>query len=168
MSQSPEAQKRRLHAAVLHFFVGSRYGAQVALTTLCFLATASFFIYQAFYQQYEQVMEIFQVVDPQMKQQLVVNDILVRNVALLVLAIVVYIVAMGVLIVRARHTYQGPLVAIEKFVSDITRGEYRHRIVIRKGDELQQLVLSLNQMAEQLELRHGITHDPHYDKTADH
>lgn len=165
MERSLDPQKRRVNSALLHFLVGSRFGVQVMGTTLLFLATASYFIYQAFYQQYLHVMEIFEIVDVGIKQQLVVNDILVRNVTLLGLSILAYIAVMVLLIVRARHTYEGPLVSIEKFVADIDRGDYRHRIVIRKGDELKELVAALNQMAASLESRHP--KPSNYDKIAD-
>lgn len=137
------------------FFWHSRFGVQVVATTLVFLGCASFFIYQAFEQQYQNVAEIFKIVNPEMKHELVFNDIMVRNVIFLVVSILAYIVAMVILIVRSRHKYSGPLVSIQKFIEAVTRGEYSHRIVIRKGDEMQELVVALNDMADQLERRHG-------------
>ncbi len=155
MSSSPVDHGRRLVPMLTEFFWHSRFGMQVIATTLIFLGCASFFIYQAFEEQYQSVAEIFKVVNPDLKHELVFNDILMRNVIFLVISILAYIVAMVILIIRSRHKYSGPLVSVQKFIEAVTRGEYSHRIVIRKGDEMQELVVALNDMAEHLERRHG-------------
>lgn len=155
MSPSPVDHGRRLVPMLTEFFVRSRFGVQVVATTLVFLGCASFFIYQAFEQQYQSIAEIFGIIDPKLKHELVFNDILLRNVLLLVASILAYILAMVILIIRSRHKYSGPLVSVQKFIEAVTRGEYSHRIVIRKGDEMQELVVLLNDMADQLERRHG-------------
>ncbi len=155
MNQSPVDHGRRLVPMLTEFFWHSRFGVQVVATTLVFLGCVSFFIYQAFEEQYSNVAEIFKVVSPDLKHELVFNDILMRNVIFLILSILAYIVAMVILIIRSRHKYSGPLVSIQKFIEAVTRGEYTHRIVIRKGDEMQELVVALNEMAGHLERRHG-------------
>jgi signal transduction histidine kinase len=85
----------------------------------------------------------------------VVNDIVIRNLVMLGLSIIVYIVLMVILIIRTQHKYEGPVVAIQRVVSAIGRGDYTQRIITRKGDALQDLVMALNDMAETLEKRHG-------------
>ena len=156
MTVSTVDHGRRLFPMLREFFVQSRFGVQVVATTLVFLSGASFFIYQAFEQQYQSIVEIFGIIDPKLKHELVFSDILIRNVALLVGSILAYIVVMVFLIIRNRHKYSGPLVSIQKFVEEMRRGDYSHRIVIRKGDEMQELVFTLNDMADHLERRHGI------------
>ncbi len=146
---------RRIKPILVNFFVYSKFGVQVVGVTLVFLALASYFIGEAFYQQYQQIVEIFQVVDSQIRHELVVNDIVIRNVVFLGLTIVTYIGVMIYLIIRTQHRYEGPLVSIQRFVADISRGEYGHRIVTRKGDEMQELVHLLNEMAETLQKRHS-------------
>ena len=155
MHAHPNENGRRIRPVLTRFFVHSRFGLQVMLLTLFFLALAGTFAYQAFYQQYVQIMEIFQVVDRSMQHELVLNDIVVRNLILLGVSIVAYIVAMVALIIRTQHTYEGPVVAIQRVVAAITRGDYSQRIIIRKGDALQDLVVGLNDMAEALEKRHN-------------
>jgi len=165
MSPSSVDHGRRLVPMLKEFFWNSRFGVQVVATTLIFLACASFFIYQAFEQQYQSIADIFGIVDPKLKHELVFNDILIRNVLMLVGSILTYIFVMVVLIIRSRHKYSGPLVSVQKFIEAVTKGEYSHRIVIRKGDEMQELVVLLNDMADQLERRHGpLVVDPKSDK----
>jgi hypothetical protein len=161
MNPSPVDHGRRLVPMLTEFFWHSRFGIQLVATTLLFLACVSFFIFQAFEQQYQSIAEIFKMVDPELKHELVFNDILKRNVMLLMLSILAYIVAMVILIIRSWHRYRGPMRTIQKFIEAVTRGEYQHRIVIRKGDEMQELVMVLNGLAEHLEERHGpLVHDP--------
>jgi methyl-accepting chemotaxis protein len=155
MNPTPADQGRRLVPMLTEFFWHSRFGVQVVAITLIFLGCVSFFIYQAFEQQYQNVAEIFRVVNPELKHELVFNDIIMRNVVFLIISILAYIVAMVILIIRSRHKYSGPLVSVQKFIEAVTRGEYSHRIIIRKGDEMQELVVALNEMAEHLERRHG-------------
>jgi methyl-accepting chemotaxis protein len=154
MQKNPD-DGRRIKPILVNFFVYSKFGVQVVAVTLIFLALASYFIGEAFYQQYQQIVEIFQVVDSSIRHELVVNDIVIRNVVFLGLTILTYIGVMVYLIVRTQHRYEGPLVSIQRFVADIIRGDYGHRIVIRKGDEMQDLVQLLNEMAESLQQRHN-------------
>lgn len=148
---------RRLAPMVRNFFLATKFGSQLVGATLVFLACVGFFTYRLFTQQYAQIQEIFQVVDTSMQHELIFNDILINNAIAIGLCILAYIVLMVVLIIRANQKYAGPLVSILRSVEAISAGEYTHRIVIRKGDRLQDLVLSLNLMAETLEKRHGKT-----------
>jgi len=53
------------------------------------------------------------------------------------------------------HKFFGPMVAIRRFVSKITEGEYEEKIHIRETDEFQEFARELNLMADQLRKRHG-------------
>jgi nitrate/nitrite-specific signal transduction histidine kinase len=155
MSSPTSDYNRRFVPALLEFFTQSRFGVEVMLITLLFLACVSFFIYQVFAQQYQNVADIFAVVDPNLKHELVFNDIVVRNLKIIVGAVFVYMATMAYLVMRTRQKYLGPLVAVQKFIETVSNGDYSHRITIRKGDELQDLIESLNNLATQLEARHG-------------
>ena len=54
-------------------------------------------------------------------------------------------------IFKLTHQIYGPLVAIKRFLEQLKKGDYSARIVIRKGDDLQNLVKDLNELAEALE-----------------
>ncbi len=170
MSKKHAEQSRRLFPSLFRFFAYSRAGMQMLGSTLVFVGVSAFFIYEAFYQQYQQIMEIFQIVDPSMQRELIFNDIFIRNVIFLALTALIYTGTIGFLFFRAQQEFAGPVSAIEAFVADMTRGEYRHRIMTRKGDQLQDIVLALNQMAEALEHKHLVKNQsaaPEYDKVAD-
>lgn len=58
-------------------------------------------------------------------------------------------VVVGTLVIS--HRFFGPVVALQKHISALTRGEYDHRTHLRKTDELKELASDLNQLSEQLE-----------------
>jgi HAMP domain-containing protein len=47
------------------------------------------------------------------------------------------------------------LVGIERFVDQIADGDYRRRVIVRRGDDLVRLAAKLNAMAESLEKKYG-------------
>jgi len=147
---------RKLGPLIKEFFLATRYGSQLIIVTLCFLAAASFFAWSMFSEQYVQIQEIFKVVDAGLQHELVMNDIVRRNLIGLVLSIITYIVVMVIFIVRSHHKNTGPLVAVTKFVQSMTNGYYSARVNLRKKDVyMKDLEKALNTMAEELERRHG-------------
>ena len=125
----------------------------VALAS-AFVVLTGFVFLNAFTEQYQHVMEIFQVVDPTYKWELVTNDVFIKNAIRLGILLTVFIVSLFYVVFKVTHKYYGPLVSIARFVDGISKGDYSQRLVLRKGDELQQLAKDLNQMAENLEKRH--------------
>lgn len=155
MVAKPAENGRRLSPMVSNFFLATTFGAQLLGMTLVFLATVVFFGYRLFTLQYAQIQQIFQVVDPSMQHQLIFNDILIQNMVGIGVAVILYVVIMIVLIIRANHRYSGPLVPILRSIDQIAAGDYTHKITIREGDHLQDLVISLNNLTETLAKRHG-------------
>jgi hypothetical protein len=155
-SDTRKENGRRLGPLIKEFFLATRFGIQLILATMVFLATAGVFAYLMFSEQYVQIQEIFKVVDVGLQHELVMNDIVRRNMVGLGLSIVAYIIVMIVLIVRSHHQHTGPLVAVTKFVQSMTNGYYSARVNLRKKDvHLKDLEKALNAMAEELEKRHG-------------
>ncbi|RZA19070.1 MAG: hypothetical protein EOP10_20100 [Proteobacteria bacterium] len=147
---------RKLGPLIREFFLATQFGAQLIACTLVFLGLVGYFGYAMFSEQYVQIQTIFKVVDDGLQHELIMNDIVRRNMTGLVVAITAYIVVMIVLIVRAHHKYTGPLVAVTRFVVSMTNGYYAARLNLRKKDEhLRDLEKALNVMAEELERRHS-------------
>ncbi len=149
--------KRNLKSIVVEPFKQVKIGAYVIVVSLAFLVLAGASISFAFYEQYQQVMDIFNVVDSSTQWELVTNDIFFKNALILTAIFVTYVVLLFVIVFKTTHRIYGPLVGIERFVSEISAGDYHKRIVIRRGDELQRLADQLNQLAEHLEQTHGAT-----------
>ncbi len=147
---------RQLGPLIREFFLATQFGAQLIICTMLFLVLVGYFGYAMFSEQYVQIQTIFKVVDDGLQHELIMNDIVRRNMTGLVVAIVAYIIVMIVLIVRSHHKYTGPLVAVTRFVQSMTNGYYAARLNLRKKDtHLKDLETALNAMAEELERRHS-------------
>jgi len=151
--------KRNLKSIVVEPFKQIKIGAYVIVVSLGFLVFAGASISYAFYEQYQQVMEIFNVVDSSTQWELVTNDIFFKNALILAGVFIAYVVLLFVIVFKATHRIYGPLVGVERFVGQLTSGDYQRRIVIRRGDELQRLADQLNRLAEHLENTHGSNTD---------
>lgn len=147
--------KRNLKSLVIEPFKQVKFGIYVIGISVAFLAVCAFMFVTAFTEQYQHVMGIFNVVDPNMKWELVTNDVFKTNAIRIGILFAVYTVTLFVVVFRLTHRYYGPLVSIERFVGQIAAGDYRRRAKIRDKDELHGLVEKLNHMADQIERRHG-------------
>ncbi len=148
-------QNRTLRTLLIEPFKQLKLGVYVLTLSLAFVIITGLLVVNAFMEQYQHVMEIFQVVDPRFKWELVTNDVFATNVVRIVAVLVTYVAVLFAVVFRATHKYYGPLVSIERFVQEISNGDYTRRVVIRRGDELEDLTLLLNEMAQILQDRHG-------------
>lgn len=144
---------RNFRSTLVEPFKQIKFGLYIFLISLVFLVACGGVFFQSFWDQYKHVMGLFQVVDPDLQWELVTNDVFFNNLARVLLLFFVFLVVMFYAVFKLTHKYYGPLVSIERFVDEMTRGDYSKRISIRKGDELQRLVSKLNSMAHQLEQR---------------
>lgn len=146
---------RTLRSTLVEPFKQIKIGLYVMGITLTFLVAAVYLFVAAFMQQYEHVMELFNVVDPGTQWELVTNDVFIENAVKIGVLFVSYLVILFMVVFKTTHKVYGPLVGIERFVDQIARGEYGNRVVIRRRDELQRLADRLNKMAETLEAKYG-------------
>lgn len=148
-------QPRSLRSTLVEPFKQIKLGIYIIGISIGFIAIVGTLIVLAFMQQYEQLMEIFQVVSQDSQWELIQNSVFEANIIRIAIAMVIYITTLFVVIFWATHRFYGPLVSISRFVDSITDGDYSSRVSVRKRDELQDLVGKLNQMAETLQNRHG-------------
>lgn len=156
MSIVGKARKsRNIRTILIEPFKQIKLGLYVLSITLTFVVLSAWLVWLAFSSQYEHIMGIFNVVDPNIKLKLLTNDIFYTNAIRLIVFLAIFVVVLFTVIFRTTHRIYGPIVSIDRFVKDIVRGDYSQRIIIRRNDELQDLVRNLNNMAETLEKRHG-------------
>ena len=146
------AKRRSIRAYLVEPFKQIRFGLHVAGVSLTFVAILGWLITRAFYQQYQQVIDLFQVAD---SAALVENDVYFRNGGVIALTLVLFVATMLVVVVRRTHRMYGPIVSILRFVTELKRGNYAVRIHVREKDDFQTLVMRLNDLAETLHKRHG-------------
>jgi hypothetical protein len=144
-----------LASLVIEPFKQIKFGLYVIGISMAFVTVCAGMFVWAFYEQYKHVMTIFNVVNPKLQYELVNNDVFRANALRIGAVFVCYIGLVFTIVFRLTHRYYGPLVSIERFVTQMTAGQYSKRCKIREKDELHNLVTKLNEMAVKLEERHG-------------
>lgn len=147
-------RRRSLRAYLVEPFQQIRFGLHVALVSIAFAMALSWVVIIAFYEQYQQVVELFQVAD---SAALLQNDVFYRNGAVIAVTVMLFVGVMLFVVVRRTHRMYGPIVSILRFINELKRENYSVRIHIREKDDFQMLVLRLNELAEVLHTRHGKT-----------
>lgn len=156
MSKSKVKPQRNMGAVVIEPFKQMKLGIYVIAVSLSFVVLTALVFLNAFFEQYQHVMEVFQVIDPKNQWAMVTNDVFFKNAIRLGVLLVSFIAVILSVVFHVTHKYYGPLVSINRFVEGVSRGDYSQRVVIRKGDELQELAQNLNKMAENLQKKHGV------------
>ena len=136
-----------------------KLGIYVIALAVTFSSLTALVFLNAYFEQYQHVMELFQVVDPNSQWEMVVNDVFYKNAIRIGVLLLSFVVVSFSIVFHVTHKYYGPLVSIKRFVDGVTQGDYSQRVVLRRKDELQDLAESLNGMAEELQKRHGIPID---------
>lgn len=150
---STPSTQRNWRALLIDPFKQIKIGLYAIVITVSFVVALCLLMIRAFWAQYQQIMEIFSVSSVEAQFELVTNRIFLDNALSIGGFVAIFLAFMLVVLVKLTHRYYGPIVAISRFVEAIIEGDYSRRIVLRKGDELQDLALRLNRMAEILEER---------------
>ena len=148
-------KSRSLRSTVIEPFKQIKLGVYVILISMVFVSLILGLVLNAFYEQYQHVMDIFNVVDPENKWELIQNPVIETNIVRIGIAIVGYFGCLLGTIFWLTHRYYGPLVSIVRFIKQLGDGDYSARVAVRKSDELLDLVSHLNSLAETLQERHG-------------
>ena len=151
---SVERAKRDVRTTLIEPFSQIKFGVYVIGASIAFVIIIGAMFVYTFYQQYQHLMGIFNMTDAKDQLELVTNDIFYQNAIKIGGLLVGYVVGMFVLVFKLTHRYYGPLVSIERFIDEMTKGKYKYRVKIRQKDELQRLANRLNEMADALEKRH--------------
>lgn len=147
-------KKRSLRSLLIEPFQQMKFGLYMLAVFVLFVCITGFLIFKTFLEQYRNVMEVFHVVDPQQQWELVTNNVFYTNALMLGGFFLISLVAILVIVIRLTHRYYGPIVAIERFVDALIRGNYEAKVVLRNKDELQELAAKLNELAVALRQRH--------------
>lgn len=153
--QAPDRTARSAKSTLIEPFQQIKLGVYVVVISLIFMAAAGYLFHRSFLQQYQHVMRLFDISDPDTQWQVLNNDIYQSNLKYLVILLLLFITSMLIVVIRMTHRYYGPLVSIERFSESISQGKYFERVQVRRGDELTRLAEKLNAMAKELERKHG-------------
>ena len=151
---------RKLRNTVIEPFKQFKIGIYIVIITFIFIVCAGYLFMASFWQQYQHVMSIFEVVDPNLQWEVITNDVFFVNIIKVSALFLLFMLITMAMVFKLTHRYYGPLVSIEKFVDQVADGDYSSRVALRKKDELQRLANKLNTMAENLEQRHRASSRP--------
>ncbi len=146
------AKGRTLRAYLVEPFKQIRFGLHVVGVSLGFVALLAWLFVRSFREQYQQVVDIFEVTET---VDLMTNDVFLRNAIVIGTTLAAFAATMMVVVVRRTHKMYGPMVSIMRFVGELQKGNYAVRIHIREKDDFQTLVARLNELAAALHERHG-------------
>lgn len=152
MTQSERRPRRSLRTLVIEPFRQIRFGLHVSAVSLIFAIVLMVVIVRAFYKQYQQVIEWFQVAEI---AELMDNDVIVANVRIILIVMFFMVVAIHWVIFRRTHRLYGPMVAIQRFIQELQKGNFEARVVVREKDDFKHVVKQLNQLASKLEREYG-------------
>lgn len=145
------AKRRTLTAYLVEPFKQIRFGLHVVIVCFTFVFLLGWLYTNAFREQYQQVIDIFTVVDP---TALVENDVFIKNAFIIGGTLAALALTMLFVVIRRTHKMYGPMVSIRRFVGELQQGNYAVRIAIRESDDFQTLVRDLNELAKTLHKRH--------------
>jgi signal transduction histidine kinase len=145
---------RTLKTLLIDPFRQIKFGIYFIVLSLIFAVCSIAVFVFAFYEQYQHLLEVFNVVDPALQWEIVLDEVFYQNILRVLGFFALFLIVTSLVMLRLTHRYYGPLVSIERFIDELTAGEYGARVAIRSRDELQELVAKLNVLASTLEHRH--------------
>ncbi|MCB9229017.1 MAG: hypothetical protein H6618_05340 [Deltaproteobacteria bacterium] len=152
-------KKRTLRSFLIEPFSQIKFGLYMIGTSFAFILASGIMFWNAFDDQYTQLISIFSVVDPEELWELRLNTVFETNAIRILLFFLIFMTVTFSIAVSLTHRYYGPLVSIDRFIDDLIRGKYSSRIHVRSKDELQDLAKKLNQLAEVLERQGSVNKD---------
>ena len=147
--------KRSFRNYVIEPFKQVKFGIYILVICTAFLLCSVGLIFYSFVKQYEHVMGMFNVVDPDLQWELIINDVFIQNGLYIISLYFIFIASLMSTVFILTHRIYGPLVNINRFIKEVENGNYSCRVSLRKKDELKELAFNLNKLAESLEKRHG-------------
>jgi len=150
-SFSGKQARRSLQNLLIEPFKQVRFGLYVLAITICFLLISTILMINSFFEQYNHVLSIFNVVDPHLRWEFITDSVFHENIFRLFLCFSIFVIILFSTVIKLTHRFYGPIISINRFTEELKRGNYSARIYLRKKDELQDLAKHLNELAEVLE-----------------
>lgn len=136
---------------LLEPFKQVRFGIYILAISLSFLLLCGLILANALVEQYRHVLNIFNVVEPQLRWSFMADDIFYTNLIRLIICFVIFGIVIISTVTKLTHRFYGPIVAINRLINELKKGNYSARVTLRRKDELQSIAKHLNELAERLE-----------------
>ena len=148
-------QSRSIRSTLVEPFRQIKFGIYMIVLSFAFVGVLAHLFVDSFRQQYNHVMKIFKVVNPDLQWELVTDEVFIMNISQLIFVFIAYLVILFWTVFKLTHRYYGPIVSLERLINELKDGRYHSRVKIRAQDELQGLANNLNELAQALENKHG-------------
>lgn len=151
----PNRKGRFPGSIVIEPFRQITFGLYIIIICVGFMLVAGSLFIISFVEQYRHMLNLFNVVDASLRWDFIIDDVFYANAKRIALCFAVFLIVMFYTVFKLTHRYYGPLVSIHRFLKEIENENYAARVTIRKNDELQDLVVDLNNLAESLEKKYS-------------
>ncbi len=144
------ASKRKLSNFLLQPLLQVRLGLYAIVLSVIFGLGVFTIIYINFYKFYDLVLEL---TDLREEVTDILNSYINGVVIWLLLALFVYFLITVAISIFFTHKLIGPTYAFRRHIKELTRGNYKSRVNLRKGDAFTEVADDLNELAAKLEQR---------------
>lgn len=142
------ASKRKFSNFLLQPLLQVRLGLYAIILSIFFGLGVFTIIYVNFYKFYDLVLEL---TDLREEVTEILNSYIQGVVIWLLLALFVYFVITVGISIFFTHRLIGPTFAFRRHIKELTRGNYKSRVNLRKGDAFTEVADDLNELAAKLE-----------------
>lgn len=142
------ASKRKFSNFLLQPLLQVRLGFYAIVLSVFFGLGVFTIIYVNFYKFYDLVLEL---TDLREEVTEILNTYIHGVVLWLLLALFVYFVITVAVSIFFTHRLIGPTYAFRRHIRELTRGNYKSRVNLRKGDAFTEVADDLNELAAKLE-----------------
>lgn len=140
--------KRKLSNYLLQPLLQIRLGLYSILLSLGFGCGVLAIIYVNLHKFYDLVLELTDLRDEVTK---ILNSYIQGALGWIVLATAVYFLITVAVSIFFTHKLVGPTYAFRRHIRELTKGNFRSRVTLRKGDAFQEVAQDLNELAVKLE-----------------
>lgn len=142
--------KRKLSNYFLQPLLQVKLGLYAIVLALAFCLGMLGIFYVNFYRFYDMVLELTDLRD---EVTLILNSYIQDVISWLVLGTLLYFVLTVLMSVFYTHRLVGPTYAFRRHIRELSKGNYKSRVCLRKTDAFAEVAEELNQLAETLETR---------------
>lgn len=144
------ASKRKFSNFLLQPLLQVRLGLYAIILSVFFGLGVFTIIYVNFYKFYDLVLEL---TDLREEVTEILNSYIQGVILWLFLALIVYFIVTVGISIFFTHRLIGPTYAFRRHIKELTRGNYKSRVKLRKGDAFMEVADDLNELAAKLEQR---------------
>lgn len=137
-----------MRAYLIEPFKQVKFGFYVVAVCFIYAVLIGIFFVRAFYEQYLQVAEIFQVAE---NMEILDNSVFWRNGFIAAVLLLAFIGTTLAVVIKRTHRMYGPMVNIIGFIDRLKQGDFTARVRLRQADDFQEVANHLNSLAEDLE-----------------